>query len=163
MNMLSKHSVIIGRAEYVDIKDVVLNVPAKIDTGAFRSSVHCSDVFVSEKDGKPVLKVKLLGHPVSPVIYDLVFEEYEEVEVTNSFGHAEKRFEVKLKLKIGSKVFTTSCTLADRRNNLFPVLIGREALRKRFVVDVSQSSVDRVKLKKEYGIKHPLDREDLEE
>ena len=160
---MAKFQVIIGRSEKLSFPEFVLNVPAKIDTGAYRSSIHAKSVKLVKKGGKDVLKVELLGHPTAPVVYEKEFSEFETVSVTNSFGHEETRYEVKLRTKLGAKVFTTSFTLADRANNLFPILVGRKLLKNRYVVDVARTGVDRVKLKQEFGITSPIDEEDLED
>lgn len=160
---MSKFQIIIGRSEKLSFPEIVLNVPAKIDTGAYRSSIHAKSVKLVKKDGESVLRVELLGHPASPVIYECEFTDYEKVSITNSFGQEETRYEVKLKTKLGSKVFTTSFTLADRSNNLFPILVGRKLLKGRYMVDVAKTGVDRMKLKQEFGIKSPIDEEDLED
>lgn len=160
---MAKYQVIIGRSEKLSLPGVVLNVPAKVDSGAYRSSIHCKSVKLSKKGDQPILKVELLGHPCSPVIYNLEFTEFEQVTVTNSFGNEETRYEVKLRIKLGPKVFSSSFTLADRANNLFPVLLGRKMLKNRYIVDVAKTNIDRLKLKKEFGIKSPIDEEDMED
>lgn len=160
---MAKFQVIIGRTENLDIPGLVLSVPAKIDTGAYRSSIHCSKIEKITKEGKEVLKVDMLGHPCSPVVYPMEFDTFDLVSITNSFGHEEERYEVSMRVKIGPKVFTSSFTLADRSNNLFPILVGRKVLKSRFMVDVTHSGVDRLKLKKTFGIKTPIDEEDLED
>lgn len=160
---MSRFQIIVGRSEKVSFPHVVLNVPAKIDSGAYRSSIHCKSVKLVTRDGQKVLKVEMLGHPCSPVIYPMTFTEFEEVRVTNSFGHEEKRYEVRMRVKLGPKVFNSSFTLADRSNNLFPILVGRKFLKNRFIVDVSRTNVDRVKLKQEFGVSTPIDEEDLED
>ncbi len=160
---MPKFQVIIGRSEKLSFPAFVLNVPAKIDTGAYRSSIHCSSIKLTKRAETPLLKVVFLGHPTSPVEYEQEFTEFETVSVTNSFGHEETRYEVKLRTKLGSKVFTTSFTLADRSNNLFPILVGRKLLKNRYVVDVARTGVDRMKLKQEFGIRAPIDEEDLED
>lgn len=160
---MSKFQIIIGRSEKLSFPEFVLNIPAKIDTGAYRSSIHAKSIKLIKKDGKDALKVELLGHPTAPVVYEKEFTDFETVSVTNSFGAEETRYEIKLKTKLGPKIFMTSFTLADRSNNLFPILVGRKLLKGRYVVDVTSTSVDRVKLKQEYGIKSAIDEEDLED
>ena len=159
---MARYQVVIGRSEYIDLPGIVSQIPAKVDTGAYRSAIHCESIKRVKRNGADVLKVKLLGHTCSPVTYDLEFDEFEEVTVTNSFGHDEKRYEVMMRAKLGPKVFKTSFTLADRSGTLFPVLIGRKMLKGRCLVDVRQAGVDRVKLKKEFNVKAPLDEEDME-
>lgn len=160
---MSRFQIIIGRSERVSFPNIVLNVPAKIDTGAYRSSIHCKSAKLVKDGDKKVLKVELLGHPCAPVVYPMTFTEYEEVSITNSFGQEEKRYEVRLRVKLGPKVFNNSFTLADRSNNLFPILAGRKFLKNRFIVDVSRTNVDRIKLKQGFGIKGTFDEEDLED
>lgn len=160
--MVKSFEMIIGRNEFIDFPELVLNVPAKIDTGAFRSSIHCASVRETTVKGEKILRVELLGHPAAPVVYPKDFTEYRKVSITNSFGQQEERFEVDLRVKVGPKIFTTPFTLADRSGTLFPILVGRKMLRKRFLVDVTKTGVDRLKLKKDFNISLPNDEEDLE-
>jgi len=141
---------IIGRSEQLTFVDLPVQVPAKIDTGAYRSAIHCVKAVEIKRGSKKVLKVELLGHPCSPDIYPMEFSEYELVTVRNSFGDRSIRYKIKLRVKLGSKIFWSSFTLADRSNNIMPVLVGRELLKHRFLVDVSKTSVDRRELRKIY-------------
>jgi hypothetical protein len=142
---------IIGRSELLEFVDQSIKVPAKIDTGAYRSALHFKSAEEVDRDGKRVLKVELLGHPSFPGTFLLELPEYELVSVKNSFGVREVRYKIRLKVKLGSKVFWSSFTLADRSNNLMPVLIGRELLYDRFVVDVSKTSISRKQLREVYN------------
>lgn len=144
---MSKYPVIIGRFEYIDVIGVLDQIPSKMDTGANRSSIHATHVKEVKQGGKTVLAFKLLGHPAHTESYELVADEYTQLEVKSSNGHITKRYEVKLKIKLGYKIFTASFTLADRSGNVFPVLIGREALRKRFIIDPDQAGVKRSEIK----------------
>lgn len=127
---------IVGRAERVDFPSAdVFGVPAKIDTGAYRSSVWASDV--REQDG--VLSYKLLGPPSAQYSgKECTTKEYEIVEVENSFGQKENRYSVYMRVKLGSKTVRSNFTLADRSIKTYPVLIGRKLLRGRYLVDVSE-------------------------
>ena len=131
-----KLKAIVGRAERVDFPEgKVVGVPAKIDTGAYRSSVWASKI--READG--VLHFTLLG-PQSPYYTgtDCSTTEYEVVEVENSFGHKENRYSIQLKMRMGPKLVKSNFTLADRSKKTYPVLIGRKHLRGRYIVDVSE-------------------------
>ena len=159
---MSKYQVVISRNETIDIVGLVEGVPAKVDTGAYRSAIHASDIKVEKRDGKKVLTCTLLGHQTSPQSCPFETTRFSTVSVTNSFGREEKRYEVQLRVKLGAKVFNTSFTLADRSKNLFPILIGRKLLKGRFMVDVNTSRINRLILKKEFGVQLPKDEEDLE-
>ncbi len=160
---MTNFQAIIGRAEMLELVESGTKVPAKIDTGAFRSSIHCTEAKEVTKDGKKVLRVTLLGHPCAPETVTSDFAEYDRVTVTNSFGQQEVRYEIDLRVKMGSKIMTSSFTLADRSKNLFPVLVGRKLLKHRFVVDVARSGLNRLQLKEHYGVTMPIDEEDIEE
>lgn len=153
------HKVVIGRSEVVTFVDhEIISVPAKTDTGAYRSAIHASNIEV--KDG--VLHFELLGgHPVCGAMSKhMTVTDFSEAWVANSFGHREKRYEVKLKVKLGPKVFIARFTLADRAKKIYPILLGRKLLNNRFLVDSAETSLDRITLKKQYGIEFPNDEEE---
>lgn len=149
---MTKHPAIIGRSESIDIIKAGSNIPAKIDTGAFWSAIHSSNVrIVKNKDGRQVLKATLLGHPLHPEAYDMEFADFENLVITNSFGQQENRYGVKLRVKLGPKVVTTVFTLADRSKNFFPILVGRTLLKRRFLVDVATSGIaNRAQMKRKF-------------
>jgi len=149
---MAKYVTIIGRAEEIDIVGTALGIPAKVDTGAYRSSIHAGDIKIVEKDGAKQLKFSILGHKNAVIKRDLAVADFTQVNVRSSNGHEQTRYEVKLKVKLANKIFTTSFSLTDRDNNIFPVLIGRTALNRRFIVDVAKSSVKMDKLLSTFGL-----------
>ena len=82
---------IIGRYEYVDFKDFEeLNmVPAKIDTGAYSSSIHTSSAKVVKIDNEDVLTFKLFGHSIYPNEELHKVKTFKQIHVRNSFGKNE--------------------------------------------------------------------------
>jgi hypothetical protein len=136
MMLRRKLKAIVGRAERVDFPDAgIVGVPAKIDTGAFRSSVWATDA--REANGR--LYFKLLG-PESEYYtgHECETDRFEFVTVENSFGDVQERYSVHLRVRVGHKTITSNFTLADRSNKTYPVLIGRRLLRGRYMVDVSE-------------------------
>jgi len=155
------HKVVIGRAELLHFMDeAIADIPAKVDTGAFRSAVHASDITLSA-DGK-TLSFRLLGnHPVcGNLATTIATEQFTKVRVENSFGHREERYEVKLRVKLGPKIFSAAFSLADRGKKIYPILLGRKMLNGRFLVDTAHTQIDRVELKKKYDIVFPADEEE---
>lgn len=144
---MKKYPVVIGRFEHVDIVGKLEGVPAKIDTGAYRSAIHACDIQLLKKAKKDVLKFTIGNHPSFSKKRTLTTSVFREIEVTSSSGHKTKRYEVTLKIRLGYKLFQTSFTLADRTHHVFPVLVGRTAIRNRFLVDVGRSGVNRRELK----------------
>lgn len=133
-----KDLTIIGRAEKVDLLDFVqTEVPAKVDTGADLSSIWASSIRVQDDGLHFVLfapESKLYSGEEIVVPKDKV----EITRVASSFSQREIRYLVRLKLKIRGRIIQASFTLADRSNKLYPILIGRRLLYKKFLVDVAQ-------------------------
>jgi hypothetical protein len=155
------HKVIVGRAELLHFMEhAMADIPAKIDTGAYRSAVHASDITLSE-DGKTLAFTLLGNHPVcGSLATKIETQDFKTVWIANSFGHREERFEVKLKVKLGPKIFSATFSLADRSKKIYPILIGRKMLNNRFLVDTAETSVNRIELKNQYNIDFPADEED---
>lgn len=126
---------IIGRREEVDFPDLGLfGINAKIDTGAYTSSLHCHDIRV--KAG--ILYFKLLEPSQTNFeVPDQKFKEYSQTNIKNSFGEIETRYVIKTKVLIGGKVLKNYFSLTNRGTMKYPVLIGRRLLNKNFIVDVS--------------------------
>lgn len=128
----------IGATETVSFPDLGwMDVPARVDTGAATSSIHCSRVRVVEKDGQPQLSFFLDVKKGAPRQAFSV-ATFEERIIKNSFGHTEKRYIIKTTIVVAGRKIRTKFSLADRRQMSFPVLLGRKLLKGRFIVDVAQ-------------------------
>jgi glutathione synthase/RimK-type ligase-like ATP-grasp enzyme len=126
---------VIGRADRLSFPEAeVFDLPAKIDSGAYRSSIWATDI--EEKDD--LLYFKLLG-PESPFYSakELSTSDYRLVEVENSFGQKEVRYSVFLSVQIAGRKIRSNFTLANRGSKTYAALIGRKMLKNRFIVDVS--------------------------
>lgn len=125
----------IGRAEKVLLTDWKIEVPAKVDTGAESSSLWATGI-VEKKDG---LHFMLFG-PDSPLYSgaEIIVPKgrYTQTRVTNSFGHKELRYKVKLRIRLKDRKIRATFTLSNRAGMVYPMLIGRRLLYGKFVVDV---------------------------
>lgn len=147
--MAANYKTIIGRAEPIDFlveTEEYDAVPAKIDTGAYSSSVWASNV--REENDELVFELFGKGH-VNYTGEEIRIKKYQVVTIENSFGKSEKRYGVPLRVRFCGKKVTTFFTLADRSKKIYPVLIGRKLLKGRFLVDVS--------------VGHPIADEETEE
>ena len=130
---------ILGRYDRVDLPELGLaNIHAKIDTGAYSCSLHCSKAEVV--NGK--LEFILLDeeHPVFTGM-KFSFKKFEQREIRNSFGEAELRFIIKTKIRIFKRLINAEFSLSNRGNLKFPVLLGRKILRQRFLIDVTKKDL----------------------
>ncbi len=161
---MSKYKAIIGRGELIELPDSgLVKVPAKTDTGAYSSSIHATNIRIVTKRGKKYLQFDLLnGHPAYDQSKRVETLRYEVVKVSNSFGEVQERYAVKLKVKLAGKKFMTEFTLADRSVKTFPVLLGRQLLNKRFLVDSNVTNIDRKTLKNKLKLKLIKDDEPVD-
>jgi hypothetical protein len=141
--MKKKRKKIIGRREVVDFPELeIMGIEAKIDTGAYTSSIHCKDVKCFERDGKELVSFLLLdpSHPQyenEPYVWTV----YERKQVKNSFGQTEERCVILTTIVIYNQSYEIELALADRSQMEYPVLLGRKAIRRRFLVDVSKTNL----------------------
>lgn len=130
---------ILGRSDRVDLPKLGLTgIHAKVDTGAYTCSLHCSSVEVI--NGR--LEFVLLDeeHPEFTGM-KFKFRKFDQREIKNSFGEAELRYVIKTQIKIYDKVIRAEFSLSNRGNLKFPVLLGRKILRHRFLIDVTKKDL----------------------
>jgi hypothetical protein len=130
---------IIGRTDVVDFPGLGLyNIEVKIDTGAYTSAIHCSKI--EEIDGKLHCVFYDESHPEyaeKPIIFDT----FSTTGVKSSNGFKENRFKIKSTVIFFGKTYKINLTLSTRDDMRFPVLIGRQFLKRKFVVDVDLQNV----------------------
>lgn len=138
---MSKELALIGRLELVRLPDLELGVlTAKVDTGAYSSSLHCRNAQVVSNNGKEQLIVQFQAGRKRP---KRVFDRFKKTRVKSSNGMVEDRFVIRTRIKIGKRVIKASFTLTDRSEMKYPLLLGRKFLTDRFIVDVSKKHLTR--------------------
>lgn len=127
--MSKKARNIVGRKEFVSFPALGLDsVPAKIDTGAYGSSIHCSSVGVTNENTlRIVFSAEEYGLEEDSVVE---FSEYRRKTVVSSSGHSEERFVVDTDIELGNEIREVSISLTNRERLRLPVLIGRLFLKK---------------------------------
>lgn len=130
--------IVLGWREWVGLPE--LGIPAlkvKVDTGAATSSLHA---FAVERVGPR--RVRFCVHPDQDSDEVVIASEADLVDerlVRNSGGHAELRPVIRTVLLLDGLYFGAELTLTNRALLGFRMLLGREALRGRFLVDPGQS------------------------
>ncbi|WP_018479401.1 ATP-dependent zinc protease family protein [Pontibacter roseus] len=134
----------IGRREMVAFPELDIDeIEAKIDTGAYTSAIHCSDIHEETRpDGTTVIALDLLD-PSHPQYNHkkLVFTDYSLRDIRNSFGDVQERYVIKTRIQLFDELIEAEFSLSDRSDMKYPVLIGRKLLKGRFIVDVSRKNV----------------------
>ncbi|WP_299756618.1 RimK/LysX family protein [uncultured Pontibacter sp.] len=143
---------LIGRRELVSFPQLdIEEIEAKVDTGAYTSAIHCSDIHEEVRpDGTKVICLDLLD-PSHPQYNHkkLEFTEYALREIKSSIGEKQERFVIRTKIKLFEEEIEAEFSLSDRSDMKYPVLIGRKLLKGRFIVDVARKN-----LAHKYKIKH---------
>ncbi len=115
-------------------------IKAKIDTGARSSSLHAFDIRVPGEGKHPWVHFKV--HPMqrdSMTIVHCKARLHEYRHIKSSSGHKELRPIVRTAILLGSESWPIEVTLTSRDEMGFRMLLGREAMRGRFVVDPNRS------------------------
>lgn len=132
---------IIGMTDIVDLPGLALfDVQAKIDTGAFTSSLHCKKVNVVRVGVRERLSFWVIDKTGQPA-RKFYSDDFSQRMIRNSFGVSEMRYVIKTRIVLFGRTIKTEFTLADRERLKNPVLLGRKLLRNRFLVDVSQTNL----------------------
>lgn len=115
-------------------------IKAKIDTGAQTSALHATDITEFSRGGAGW--VRFTVQPWQVTDDDAVTVElpvHDRRTVRSSSGHAQERPVVLMEVGIVGRTIEAEVTLTDREEMVFRMLIGREALRRGFVVDSAAS------------------------
>ncbi|KRB76272.1 hypothetical protein ASE01_14815 [Nocardioides sp. Root190] len=115
-------------------------VKAKLDTGARTSALHAFDLVEFERDG--VDWVRFSVHPWQRSNQDAVLVEcpvHDRRTIRSSTGHEQERVVVLTEIELLGQTVTTEVTLTRRDEMGFRMLVGREALRRGFLVDSGRS------------------------
>jgi hypothetical protein len=131
----------IGWREWVSLPDLLIpRIKAKIDTGARSSSLHAFDIEVFERGRERLVRFKV--HPVQRDTQHTVLSEAKLLgmrQVRNSGGQQESRPVIGTTVELLGRRWLIELTLASRDAMGFRMLLGREALRGRCLVDAGAS------------------------
>ena len=130
----------IGWSEYIELPDWDIEVlKAKVDTGARTSALHVESL----KETTPgwVEFYVVLTTKGTRVRRRVRAEVVKWAKVRSSTGDYKHRCFVRTTLKMGPILKEIEVSLVSREKMLFRMLLGRKALEKDFVVDVSKRSL----------------------
>lgn len=151
MSRAKNQSSVIGWREWITLPGVCdTPMKVKVDTGAATSALHAFGLEIVHLDGTPHARFEV--HPMQRSR-----KHSQEVEVPvvafrrvrSSSGHSERRPVVRVLINIGGRRFETDVTLTSRDEMGFRMLLGRSALRRRYLVDAARSYVQSSSLSKD--------------
>lgn len=128
---------VVGWREFLALPDMgIRSIKVKVDTGARSSSIHAYDIEEFEKDGARWVRFNV--HPLQRNDRKVVSVEAPVLDVRkvrSSSGEAADRYVVLTTAKIHDQVWQIEVSLANRDQMGFRMLLGREAIRGRMLVD----------------------------
>ena len=135
--------IIIGWREWVSLPELgIPRLKTKVDTGARTSALHACRVEIIERTPHQK-KVCFIIHPqprrFPEKSISCVADLIDIREVTESGGHKENRCVIQTSIVLGTQCWPIEITLTSRDNMRFRMLLGRTALKHRFIVNPTHS------------------------
>jgi len=136
-----KTPTVIGWREWVTLPDLGgAVIRAKVDTGARTAALHAFGLEIFEKEEREYARFAIHPDHRSPgpaMIVETPVLGHRTVR--NPGGRSEERPIIRTKLVMGGYRFTAEVNLTRRDMMGIPMLLGRQTLRRRFVVDPGRS------------------------
>lgn len=129
---------VLGYIEDAHVGKLGLTMKAKLDTGADTSSLYARDVEIYKKSGKNHwVRFRVIGKDGRSIRYDQNVVSFVAIKLKT--GGTQRRPVIYLPLCVGGVSGLAEFTLADREQFDYQVLIGREYLASRIIVDSAQT------------------------
>ena len=131
---------VLGWREWLLLPQLGLGpLKVKLDTGARSSSMHVDTLEEFQRDGAHWLRftVRLARREPHEVCCEA--PSTARRTVTDTSGRRTERWFIRTGVQLAGQRFDIDINLTNRRHMLFPMLLGRQALTGRFVIDPSRS------------------------
>lgn len=132
---------IVGSLEICDLPELgIFGLEIRVDTGAKTSSLHVDNLSKFQKGGRPWLKFDI--HPDAyqtkkVITCEAILHDLRKVKSSN--GESEQRYVIQTILKLGADQWPIQITLTDRSDMNYLMLLGREGMSDRLLVDPSKT------------------------
>lgn len=135
------NKLLIGRDEWLCFEELALPlIKAKIDTGAKTSAIHAFNIHYKKHNAIDMVYFDV--HPLQGNTTQTVHCQAPVIDrrnIMSSNGHQEKRYVISLLMNIANQCWPIELTLSNRGPLKYRLLIGREALKCRVLIDPSLS------------------------
>ncbi len=130
---------ILGWREWLSLPQLgIAAIRAKIDSGARSSALHVEELSTHYVDEVEVVRFSLHTGANERVVR-CEARVLDRRPVTDSGGHTSERVFIRTELNLAGQRCPIEINLTNRRNMLFPMLLGRTAMAGRFLVDPERS------------------------
>ncbi len=142
-----KEQLVLGWVQNARLLPSRMLMKAKLDSGAKSNAIHAEDIEQFMKDGKEMVRFTILKEHDDPGSEAIEMERPLVREVNIKIRNTEareSRLAVRLEFCLAGEIYNTVFTLANRSNFNYPLLLGRDFLKNKILVDSSQSFTHRV-------------------
>jgi ribosomal protein S6--L-glutamate ligase len=137
---MPQNKIILGSEEWCSFPELgIPAIKARVDSGAKTSALHAINIVPFIKEG--VNWVKFDINPIQNNLKTVIHCEALLIDkriVKSSSGYREQRFVIETKITIGEDSWPIEMTLTNRDSMGFRMLLGREAMSGRILVDPEQ-------------------------
>jgi ribosomal protein S6--L-glutamate ligase len=135
-----QNKIILGSEEWCSFPQLgIPTIKARVDSGAKTSALHAINIAPFKKDGQNWVKFDI--NPIQNNVKTIIHCEAPLVDkrvVKSSSGFREERYVIQTNLEIGNSNWIIEMTLTNRDSMGFRMLLGREAMSGRVLVDPEQ-------------------------
>lgn len=129
---------ILGWVEKVVLIEPGFELKAKLDTGANTASLHAVEIEKYKKDDEWWVRFTV-EDPESDETWEFDEPRTDRIRIKQHDGSHQTRNVVEMDICFGRMMRTIEVNLIDRSEFIYPLLLGREALAERVVVDPEET------------------------
>ena len=137
---MPQNKIILGSEEWCSFPELgIPAIKARVDSGAKTSALHAINIAPFVKEG--INWVKFDINPIQNNLKTVIHCEALLIDkrvVKSSSGFREQRYVIQTEIKIGDDIWKIEMTLTNRDSMGFRMLLGREAMSGRILVDPEQ-------------------------
>ena len=137
MEQRFQQKILIGALEICDLPELkIKNLHVRVDTGAATSSLHVDNIETFNKEGQ-----KWVSFDISPDIHNVkrkvrtTLPVENKTRVKSSSANSEKRIVITTTILLGGREWPIRLNLTDRSEMTYLMLLGREAMQGKLMVD----------------------------
>jgi hypothetical protein len=141
--------IVLGWVENMRLLPQRMLLKAKLDPGARSSAIHAVDIEEFDKDGRRMVRFTILREHDNPNSERIMLERplvrVVAIKMRDDEGDGVRQELLPLRdlIWVAGECYNTLFTLTNRDNFNYPVLLGRQFLRNKILVDSGESFTER--------------------
>ena len=153
---------IIGSEEWCAFNQLKIPaIQARVDSGAKTSSIQATEIKLIKKNDEDWVRFVVYPLRKNSIIKVICNAKLiDKRSIKGSFGISEERLIIKTPVTIGEDTFDIELSLANRNTMEFKMLLGREAIANRYLINSGVQHMQKVYSKKEVNTMYKFQTKD---